>query len=106
MPDHVHLLIAAQSERSDFERLMKRFKQMTGFTYKKQTGAALWQPGYHERVLRDDDASEAVARYIMENPVRAGLSKQVGEYPHAGSDVYSLDVLLTAWDGWRAPGQA
>ena len=101
MPDHLHALVEAKSERSDFEALMKRFKQMTGFAYKKATGNALWQPGYHERILRDDEASEAVARYILENPIRAGLSKELGEYPYAWSDVYDLESLLTAWQSWN-----
>jgi REP element-mobilizing transposase RayT len=99
MPDHVHALLEARAERSDFKAMMKRFKQMTGFAYKKQTGRQLWQPGYHERVLRDDEASEAVARYILENPVRAGLTRELGEYPYAWSDVYDLAGLLTAWEG-------
>ena len=94
MPDHLHALIEAKSECADFEALMKRFKQTTGFAYKKQTQQQLWQPGYHERVLRDDEASEAVARYILENPVRAGLSTAVGEYPYAWSDVYDLESLF------------
>lgn len=98
MPDHLHALVEAKAERSNFEALMKRFKQMTGFAYKKQTRQALWQPGYHERILRDDEASEAVARYILENPIRAGLSKELGEYPYAWSDVYDLEALLTAWE--------
>ena len=102
MPDHVHLFVSAESERADFVAFMKRFKQMTGFAYKKHTTDALWQPGYHERVLRDDEASEAVARYILANPVRAGLATQLGEYPHAGSDVYTLEELLTAWEAWQA----
>jgi REP-associated tyrosine transposase len=98
MPDHLHALVEAKSERSDFEAFMKRFKQITGFTYKKQTGASLWQPGYHERILRSDEASENVARYILENPIRAGLSKELGEYPYAWSDVYDLEGLLTLWE--------
>jgi len=98
MPDHLHALVEATSERADFPALVKRFKQMTGFAYRQQTGQPLWQPGYHDRVLRDDEATEAVVRYVLENPVRAGLSKALGEYPFAGSGVYDLNGLLTAWE--------
>jgi putative transposase len=103
MPDHVHALLHAESERSNFEAMMKRFKQLSGFAYKRQTGQPLWQPGYHERLLRDDEASEMVARYILENPVRAGLASAIGEYRYAWSDVYDLEGLLTAWETptWR-----
>jgi hypothetical protein len=54
--------------------------------------------GIDDRILRDDEATTAVARYVLENPVRAGLARRVGEYPFAGSDVYDLRGLLTLWE--------
>jgi len=98
MPDHVHVLAEAESERSDFPAFVKRFKQTTGFAHRRATGQPLWQPGYHERVLRNDEATEAVVRYLLENPIRARLSTELGEYPFAGSAKYDLDALKTAWD--------
>lgn len=98
MPDHVHLLLGGQSEQADLERFVKRAKQVTGFAYRRTHGGSLWQPGYHERILRDDEATLTVAKYILENPVRAGLAKTLGEWPLAGSDVYSWPELLTAWE--------
>ena len=102
MPDHLHALITATSERADFCELVRRFKQVSAFYYKKSTGRALWQPGYHERILRDDEATEAVVRYILENPIRAGLARGLGEYRFAGSEVYDLEGLLTAWENAEA----
>ena len=98
MPDHLHLLLAGRSEQADLERFIKRAKQVTGFAYRQMHDGSLWQPGYHERVLRDDESTLAVARYILENPVRAGLAKALGEWPLAGSDVYSWPELMTAWE--------
>jgi REP-associated tyrosine transposase len=98
MPDHLHALLEARSEHSDFQAFVKRFKQTTGFRHRKLAKHALWQPGFHERVLRNDESSPAVVRYILENPVRAGIAKQIGEYPFAGSGVYDPASLKTAWD--------
>ena len=98
MPDHVHLLPIAQSENADLTRFVKHFKQVTGFAYRQATRRPLWQAGYHERILRDDEATQDVARYILENPVRAGLAKSLGEWPYAGSSVYTWPELLSAWD--------
>jgi REP-associated tyrosine transposase len=98
MPDHLHVLVTATSEQSDFCELVRRFKQVTAFHYKKSTGRSLWQPGYHERILRDDEVTEAVVKYILENPIRARLSEELGEYPFAGSDKYDLAELMTAWE--------
>ena len=100
MPDHAHVLAEAESEHSDFTGFVKRFKQTTGFAYRQQTGQPLWQHGYHQRVLRSDEATEAVVRYILENPVRARLSTELGQYPFAGSSRYDLEALKTAWD-WQ-----
>jgi putative transposase len=98
MPDHAHLLLIAQSERSDLKRFMKKAKQVTGFHYRRQHGKELWQPGYHDRILRRDETTLSVARYILENPIRAGLAKELGEWPSAGSDLYTWEELLTAWE--------
>lgn len=99
MPDHLHVLLYGESADSDFRALVKRFKQLTSFAHKQIRGTELWQPGYHEHVLRGDEATASVVRYILENPVRAGLAKTLGEYPHAKSDLYDTKALLSAWEG-------
>ena|ERR1041384_2459287 len=98
MPDHVHALLEGQSERSNFIEFVKRFKQVTGFEFRRHANHRLWQPGYYERILRSDEATEAVVRYILENPIRAGLTSKLGEYAFAGSDRYTLEELISAWD--------
>jgi hypothetical protein len=50
-------------------------------------------------VLRDDEATLSVARYILANPVRAGLARSVEEYPFVGSLVYELKDLLASTSG-------
>jgi REP element-mobilizing transposase RayT len=102
MPDHVHVLLHALSEQSDFTKCAKHFKQMTGFHLRKEHHVRVWQPGYYERILRDDEQSEAVIRYILENPIRAGIARELGEYPYAGSDEYDLEELRTAWSTVKA----
>jgi len=98
MPDHLHALVEARSEQSDFRAFVKRFKQTTGYRHRQLTNQPLWQPGFYERVLRNDEASAAIVRYILENPVRAGIARQIGQYPFAGSGVYDPASLKTAWD--------
>ena len=94
MPDHVHLLASGESPQSDFKRFVSRAKQVTGFQFAARTGTRLWQRYSWERVLRDDEQTPVVVRYILENPVRAGLVREAREYPHAGSLVLTLDELL------------
>ncbi len=99
LPDHLHLLVYGTSERADLKAFAAHYKKLTGFEYARRVGRLLWQPGYHDRVLRDEESTEAIARYILENPIRAGLARELGEYPFAGSDLYDAQVILSAWDG-------
>jgi putative transposase len=96
MPDHVHLLIEAQSEASDGRRFINRAKQYSGYYFKQRFGTPVWQRYGYEHVLRDDEATLSVARYILENPVRARLVERVEDYPFLGSMVYSVREILEA----------
>jgi putative transposase len=73
MPDHAHLLVQGTAETSDLKRFAKMAKQRSGGIHRRQCGVRLWQEGYFERVLRDGDDVQEIARYIVENPIRAGL---------------------------------
>ena len=94
MPDHLHLLIEGLAEPSDCRRFIGRAKQFSGYHHAKAFGHRLWQRYGFERVLRNDEATLVVARYILENPLRAGLVSRVEDYPFAGSRVYSLADIL------------
>ena len=94
MPDHVHLLVEGKTATADLRRFIKRAKQGAGQAYAHRAGVRLWQNGYYDRVLRPADDAKAVARYIIWNPVRAGLACVPSEYAHIGSDVWALDELI------------
>jgi putative transposase len=98
MPDHVHLLVEGRSEASDCKEFIRRAKQYSGFYYSQQYGAKLWQRYSFEHVLRDNEKSETAARYILNNPVRAGLVARVEDYPYLGSLALPLPALVD-WIG-------
>ena len=64
MPDHVHLLVYGTSVQADLPAFITHFKKVTGFEYSQRFKRHLWQPGYHDRILRDDESTEATARYL------------------------------------------
>ncbi len=90
MPDHVHLLVESVRQDSDLQRFVKVFKQQTGFRYRRETGQALWQEGYFDRVLRREEDARRVAAYIWGNPVRAGIVADFRDWPLSGSQVFRL----------------
>ena len=95
MPDHTHVLVEGRTERSDCRAFIKGAKQLSGYHYKQAFGRRLWQRYGYERVLRDDEGTLSVARYIVENPMRAGLVERVQEYPFLGS-TYGMEAVLEA----------
>ena len=96
MPDHLHVLAQGTSDDSDCRRFIARGKQYSGFYFRRQFGTRLWQHYGFERVLRDNEPTFVVARYILENPVRAGLAASVEEYPFVGSSEYTLSELIAS----------
>jgi putative transposase len=94
MPDHVHLLAEGQAEGADLQSFVARAKQKSGFDFAAVEKRRLWQKGYHDRVLRDEEATPDVVRYIIENPVRAGIAQHPSEYEFWGSQLYSREELL------------
>jgi REP element-mobilizing transposase RayT len=94
MPDHAHILAEGLCAQSDFKRFAKMAKQRSGGDYAREKNQRLWQEGYFERVLRENDDGKTLARYIVHNPVRAGLVKTPTDYRFVGSDVWTLTELL------------
>jgi putative transposase len=97
MPDHVHLLIEGLEDRSDFKRFCKLAKQRSGSAHSRRQSGPLWQEGYHDRVLRENDDSLSAAGYLLSNPVRAGLVTTPMDFPYLGSDRWTVRELIEAY---------
>jgi putative transposase len=97
MPDHVHLLVAGTTAQSDARRFIAAAKQFSGHWYRQQFSQPLWQRSAWDRIVRTEDNTETVIRYLLMNPVRAGIVSDPLDYPFSGSLVYSRDVLMDAF---------
>jgi REP-associated tyrosine transposase len=78
MPDHLHAAVEGRDENADLKAFVARMKQYTEFHFKKTFGRQLWQRYGYEHVIRHDEPTRAIIRYILENPIRAGLVRAVG----------------------------
>jgi len=101
MPDHLHALLIAEADTASLLDCVRLFKQVSAFRYRRLTGLALWQSGYFERVLRREEQTDTVARYIFENPVRAGLTRRFQDYPFSGSQQFTHEQLAELWSDVR-----
>jgi REP element-mobilizing transposase RayT len=81
MPDHLHWLVTLQS--GDLPTLMRRVKGHSAISINRalRGQGQLWQKGFHDHALRKDEDVQTVARYIVANPLRAGLVERIGDYP-------------------------
>jgi hypothetical protein len=91
MPDHLHALVLGRHDAADLIRFVQRFKQVTAFDFKRETGLRLWQQSFYDHVLRVEEDLADVAAYIWANPVRAGLAAQPDEYPLLGGEYLEAD---------------
>ena len=96
MPDHLHALAAGDHPAADFRQFVRVFKQTTSFDWKRTHQHPLWQRGFVDHVLRDEEDSLGVARYIIENPVRAGLVANPVDYRYLGSLIVPVQDLLSS----------
>ena len=80
MPDHIHWLMQLEDGLSLSQAVGRAKANIT--RQLAQRPMPLWQSGFYDRAIRREDDLTAIARYIVANPVRAGLVRRVGDYPH------------------------
>ncbi|MDX8399983.1 MAG: transposase [Gallionellaceae bacterium] len=82
MPDHVHWLFQL-GECVDLSVAIKGFKARSAQRVNKYLNrrGTLWQKSFHDHAVRKEEDIKGIARYIVANPLRAGLVERIGDYP-------------------------
>jgi putative transposase len=94
MPDHLHLLVEGRREDADLRLFMRNWRKRSTLEVRPEGARTIWQKGYFERVLREEEGTVEVIAYILMNPVRARLVDTPLDYPHAWS-VMTHGVVMT-----------
>lgn len=83
MPDHWHGLIELHATIT-LAQAMQRAKGRCARAVNRARGrgGCVWSRGFHDHALRRDDDVLHIARYIVANPLRAGLVPRLGDYPY------------------------
>ena len=82
MPDHLHGLLQL-GEQDELSAVVNRLKSASARHVNRalrRTGG-VWMKAFHDHALRSEKDLQDVARYVVANPVRAGLVTRVGDYP-------------------------
>ena len=83
MPDHMHLFVrgADDFKLAQWGNGLKRAISVALGATKKRP---LWQAGFFDHVLCNDESYEQKWEYVRENPVRTGLVQRTDDWPYQG----------------------
>jgi REP element-mobilizing transposase RayT len=82
MPDHVHWLL--ELKQGSLSRCLQVFKSRLARAVNMETAKAgsVWQPGFYDHRIGEDEDLLEQARYLVANPIRSGLVSRIEDYPH------------------------
>jgi len=82
MPDHLHWLVEPAGGSTP-AGLMKSLKGYSARRINDLLGRSgrIWQPGFHDHAVREEEDLRVLTRYVVANPVRAGIVDDIGSYP-------------------------
>lgn len=83
MPDHVHWLMQLRPH-GELSTTVSAVKSSCARKINRHLGRSgrVWQDGYHNHALRREENIREAARYIVANPLRAGLVRSLCQYSH------------------------
>lgn len=85
MPDHFHGLVRLGN--TELGKVVGHLKGYSSHMINQcvQGNSKVWQGAYYDRALRAEEQRIAIARYIVANPLRAGLVTNIWCYPYWNS---------------------
>ena len=83
MPDHVHLFVRGGPD-FDLAKWINGLKRAISVALRATIQEPLWQPGFFDHLLRNDESYAQKWDYVRQNPVRAGLVQSADDWPYQG----------------------
>ncbi len=86
MPDHVHLFCApADIHPKPLLQWVSYWKSCAARNWPRSDDAPIWQRHFWDTQLRRGENYSEKWEYVLQNPVRAGLTGRVEDWPFAGA---------------------
>ena len=85
MPDHLHLVLST-GQRSVIDVVGDFKSNIIRASWALGNRGRLWQSSFHDRGLRTPAHVNEAIRYVLENPVRAGLVEEWTAYRWCGGE--------------------
>jgi REP element-mobilizing transposase RayT len=82
MPDHAHWLLQPGPGES-IAQVVTRMKARSGHAVNRLRGEKrpVWASSWEDRALAGHEDARSVARFIVANPLRAGVVRSLADYP-------------------------
>jgi putative transposase len=107
LPDHLHLLVRPTG-KSNFSDIMHSMKRNFTLHYKERMGinsaTQLWQKGFWDHVIRNEDDLQRHLDYIHYNPVRHGLVTKPEGWTYSSFGAWQARNAYPERWGWSLPG--
>jgi REP element-mobilizing transposase RayT len=87
MADHFHFFVRG-SDDLNLAQWVNGLKRTISVALGATKKRPLWQPGFFDHVLRNDESYTEKWVYVRENPVRAGLVARADDRPYQGEFVF------------------
>lgn len=82
MPDHVHVVLSP-SATCDVVTFVGQFKNLAQReAWRLGLAGRFWQRSFWDRFIRRDEDLRQVVKYVLQNPVRAGLVAAAEDYAY------------------------
>ena len=93
MPDHVHIIVQPHLKKYNISFIMQSIKGSFGITYNKliKKNGVVWQKRFYDEAIRTERDLLIKINYTLQNPVRAHLVEDAGDYPFSSAGVYYKD---------------
>ncbi|MEZ5332703.1 MAG: transposase [Thermoanaerobaculia bacterium] len=118
MPNHVHLILCPATEDALSKALGEAHRRYAWEVNRRHEWVGhLWQERFHSFAM-DEVHLLAAVRYVLLNPVRAGLSSVAAAWPYSSArahlgvaddvlvDVRPLEQRIESWAHYLRPGPA
>ncbi len=87
MPDHLHVLLSVSERSGSLIDVVRDFKSYsTRIAWQCGWKGRLWARSFHDRVVRTEGELLEVCHYMLDNPVKAGLTEAAEDYPYSHVD--------------------
>jgi putative transposase len=85
MPNHFHLVVETTGPRLSAGMHRVNGVYAETFNTRHDRSGHLFGDRFHTRVIRDEEHLQAACRYVLQNPVRAGLCRTAADWPWSAS---------------------